>query len=129
LIFGLEHWVVGKQVYNLIIEVLPFKASNKYKSCAVSVRLKNHYAPSELEIIDSLRLTPANMLHKPKNYYHKVNWNGVSFATYNCFELSDIVRIPLIPDTDSVFNRTPFSPSFSLPLFLLYLSGLCQFSH
>ena len=40
-----------------------------------------------------------------------------------------IVRIPLIPDAHSAFNRTPFSPSFSLPLFLLYLSGLCQFSH
>lgn len=90
LIFGLEHWVVGNQVYNLIVEVLPFKALNKYKSCAISVRLKNHYAPDELEIIDSLRLTPANLLHKPKNYYHKVNWNGVSFTTYNCFELSDI---------------------------------------
>jgi hypothetical protein len=104
LIFGLEHWVVGKQVYNLIIEVLPFKASNKYKSCAVSVRLKNHYAPSELEIIDSLRLTPANMLHKPKNYYHKVNWNGVSFATYNCFELSDIEHRTLFKsEVDMIF--------------------------
>lgn len=104
LIFGLEHWVVGNQVYNLIIEVLPFKTSNKYKSCAISVRLKNHYAPSELELIDSLRLTPANMLHKPKNYYHKVNWNGVSFTTYNCFELSDIEHRTLFKsEVDMIF--------------------------
>ena len=27
------------------------------------------------------------------------------------------------------FNRTPTIPSFSLTLFLPYLSGLCQFSH
>ena len=104
LIFGLEHWVVGEQVYNLIIEVLPFKASNKYKSCALSVRLKNHYAPGELEIIDSLRLKPANLLYKPKNYYHKVNWNGVSFTTYNCFELSDIEHRTLFKsEVDMIF--------------------------
>ncbi|MCD6044883.1 MAG: hypothetical protein K0R48_46 [Gammaproteobacteria bacterium] len=92
IIFGLEHWVIGENVYNLLIEALPFKISGKYKSCAMLARLKNHYAPEEISAIRSLRLKPANNNKKklPKPYYHKVKWNGISFATYNCFELSDI---------------------------------------
>lgn len=92
LIFGLEHWVVNAHAFNLIVEVLPFKVSKRYKSCAVITRIKNHYAPAELEQIDSLRLIPGNQLIKPNAYYHKVKWRGVSFASYNCFELSDITH-------------------------------------
>ncbi|MEJ6080168.1 hypothetical protein MT391_16775 [Vibrio sp. 1-Bac 57] len=90
IIFGLEHWVSGDYAYNLLIEVLPFKVSGKYKSCTLNARLKNHYAPAELELIDSLRLKPANSVQKPYDYYHNVRWKGINFATYNCFELSDI---------------------------------------
>lgn len=90
LIFGLELWVSGDYAYNLLIEALPFKVSGKYNSCAMTARLKNHYAPAELSLIESLRLKPANIDIKPDSYYHKINWNGISFATYNCFELSDI---------------------------------------
>ncbi|MBO1256704.1 hypothetical protein J3L16_13510 [Alteromonas sp. 5E99-2] len=90
LVFGLEHWVVNGRAFNLLIEALPYKLGNKYNSCIVTARVKNHYAPAELEMLDSLRLTPANQALKPKNYYHSVSWKGVSFATYNCFELSDI---------------------------------------
>ena len=90
LVFGLEHWVINGRAFNLLIEALPYKLGNKYNSCVVTARVKNHYAPAELEMLDSLRLTPANQALKPKNYYHSVSWKGVSFATYNCFELSDI---------------------------------------
>lgn len=90
MIFGLELWVSGDYAFNLLIEALPFKVSGKYKSCVMTARLKNHYAPAELSLIDSLRLKPANNYFPSTGHYHKVNWNGVSFATYNCFELSDI---------------------------------------
>jgi len=104
MIFGLEHWVVNGQVYNLIIEALPFKVSGNYKSCVMTARLKNHYAPDELDIIESLRLKPANKNPKHKNTYHKVSWRGVSFATYNCFELSDIKHRTLFKsDIDLLF--------------------------
>ncbi len=89
LIFGLEHWIVGDVAYNLIIEALPFKTSGKYKSCSLTARLKNHYAPKELEMLESFRLTPATDL-APSPAYHKTTWNGACFSTYNCFELSDI---------------------------------------
>ncbi|MGF1731219.1 hypothetical protein [Photobacterium kasasachensis] len=89
IVFGLEHWVVDDHAYNLLIEALPFKAAGKYNSTVVTARLKNHYAPGELEMLESVRLKPASNLIKKDNY-HKVSWNNVTFATYNCFELSDI---------------------------------------
>tara|TARA_R110000744_G_scaffold70322_4_gene142356 strand:+ start:49 stop:3066 length:3018 start_codon:yes stop_codon:yes gene_type:complete len=92
MVFGLEHWGVNGKAYNLLIETLPYKLGNKYNSCVVTARVKNHYAPAELEMLDSLRLVAGNKDLKPKNYYHRVNWKGISFATYNCFELSDIAH-------------------------------------
>lgn len=92
LVFGLEHWVVDDIAYNLIIEALPFRTSDKYKSCVMTARIKNHYAPAELEMLESLRLQPANLYFEPKAYYHRVSWRGTSFTTYNCYELSDITH-------------------------------------
>lgn len=92
LVFGLEHWVVNKTAYNLIIEALPFRVSGEYKSCVVTARIKNHYAPSELDMLQSLRLKAGHLELKAHAYYHKVSWRGISFATYNCFELSDITH-------------------------------------
>lgn len=89
LVFGLEHWVVDGVAYNLIIEALPFK-NGKYKSCVMTARIKNHYAPSEQDMLESLRISEPK---KPSGYsYHKVQWNGLAFATYNCFELADITH-------------------------------------
>ena len=89
-IFGLEHWNVDGFVYNLLVELLPFKLSEKYNSCFMTARLKNHYAPEELRLIENLRLRPAGSLGNDKDYYNRISWNGITFASYNCFELSDI---------------------------------------
>jgi hypothetical protein len=92
MIFGLEHWVAKEKAFNLLIEVLPYKVDDKYNTCLVTARIKNHYAPAELEMLDTFRLTPGNNYLKPINHYHRIKWKGVSFATYNCFELSDIAH-------------------------------------
>ena len=92
LVFGLEHWVSNGVAYNLIIEALPFRVSGKYKSCVMTARVKNHYAPDELELLEAIRIKPGNHVLKKNAYYHKVSWRGLSFATYNCFELSDITH-------------------------------------
>ena len=89
MIFGLEHWEAGGYVYNLLVELLPFKLSEKYNSCFMTARVKNHYAPDELTFIENLRLKPASALDN-QDYYNKISWNGITFASYNCFELSDI---------------------------------------
>lgn len=90
MIFGLEHWEAKGFVYNLLVELLPFKLSEKYNSCFMTARLKNHYAPDELRLIENLRLQPASALGNHKNYYNRISWNGITFASYNCFELSNI---------------------------------------
>lgn len=89
IIFGLEYWVVNGVAYNLIIEALPFKFSEKYNSCMMTARVKNHYAPAEMDLLDSVRIGYPSNLEK-KHLYHKVSWKNISLATYNCFELSDI---------------------------------------
>ncbi len=90
MIFGLEHWEAKGIVYNLLVELLPFKVSEKYNSCFMTARRKNHYAPDELRLIENLRLLPAGALGNDKDYYNRISWNSITFASYNCFELSDI---------------------------------------
>lgn len=91
IVFGLEHWVVNNVAYNLLVEALPFKSEERYKSCAAIIRVKNHYAPQEQEVMQSLRLKRGDKRLK-QFYYHKVRWRGISFATYNCYELSNITH-------------------------------------
>ena len=87
LVFGLEHWVVGDNAYNLIIEALPFKVKDKYNSCLVTMRVKNHYAPLEKEKLKQCRLIPAEPV---KKVYNLNNWHSIGLASYNCYELANI---------------------------------------
>lgn len=95
MIFGLEHWEVCGQVHNLLVELLPFKMSEKYHSCFMTARIKNHYAPKELKLIENLRLKPPHTLDNHESYYNKISWRGITFASYNCYELSDIEHLAL----------------------------------
>lgn len=89
LIFGLEHWVINGIAYNVIVECLPYTSEKRFKSSLLVFRIKNHYAPSEIDVLRSFRLavgSPVDEHHK----YHLIKWQGISFATYNCFELANI---------------------------------------
>ncbi|EOW9028775.1 RNA-directed DNA polymerase [Cronobacter malonaticus] len=89
LIFGLEHWVINDYANNILVEMLPYTTSYKHKSSLLSFRIKNHYAPGEIEMLSSLRLKAGEpKAHKQR--YHLVKWRGLSFSTYNCFELANI---------------------------------------
>jgi len=90
LVFGLEYWVVNGVVFNLLIEALPFKTDSRYKSCVVTTRIKNHYAPREIDLIENYRLKYAANLPNFTPKYHRVVWRGLNFASYNCYELADI---------------------------------------
>ena len=87
LVFGLEHWVSKNKAHNIVMTLLPFQAHDKYNSCFVSARLKNHYAPREKDDLNRLGLT--EVFPVPK-YYELFSWRGIHFTVYNCFELSDI---------------------------------------
>ena len=90
LIFGLEHWTSpNNRVFNFLIEVLPFQQSEDYRSCVLNIRNKNHYSPAEKLEITRVGLIPGEPVPADMQYYlHQ--WSGISFASYNCFELADI---------------------------------------
>jgi len=86
MVFGLEHWVVAKKVFNFLVTLLPFEYEG-YKSLAISIRLKNHYSPAEMSLLESY----GYIIPKVKNpSYDLFSWQGCHFTTFNCFELSNI---------------------------------------
>ena len=89
LIFGLEHWVVNNCAHNILVEMLPYTSHFKYKSSMLIFRVKNHYAPSEINMLTSLRLDSASPTSDEQKY-HLIKWKNISFSTYNCFELANI---------------------------------------
>ncbi|NLD91333.1 MAG: hypothetical protein GX639_01560 [Fibrobacter sp.] len=90
LIFGLEHLVIGiagkKSVTNTVVATLPY-IENGITQCAVIVRSKNHYSPDEVHEFSRLGFT--TLSSDPKQY-HLINWHGMTFTIFNCFELTDI---------------------------------------
>ena len=90
LIFGMEYWIVKKETNvanNFIVAALPVKNKDKYKTCCLSIRCKNHYAPKEIEKLSEQELT---IPEKKTSRYDLFKWRGCQFSIYNCYEISDI---------------------------------------
>lgn len=101
LVFGMEY-IFGKKnqikesdkdscskytAFNTTVALLPFDVEDYYKSCSISIRVKNHYSPDEKSNLqDCNYLLP----EKEADVYHLYNWKGTQFTIYNCFELADI---------------------------------------
>lgn len=86
LVFGLEHWIVGKKAYNFLITLMPIIVDG-FKSLVVNIRLKNHYSPAEIELLKGYGYTIPEVRNP---YYDLFKWQGCHFTTFNCFELSNI---------------------------------------
>lgn len=87
MVFGVEHLVGSETAYNLLATVLPFRTKGKHSSCFLSLRLKNHYAPEEALSLDRIGL---KIPKQEPAVYEKYTWRGMEFASYNCFELTNI---------------------------------------
>lgn len=107
LVFGLEHWVIGKYAHNLLVTILPFKENGQYKNARVFIREKNHYSPNEKRNIKAQRLTPAE--GEKKKYYMFV-WDGLCFAPYNCFELADINHRSIFKSRIDILTACVWNP-------------------
>ncbi|MCB1062777.1 MAG: hypothetical protein KDN20_07645, partial [Verrucomicrobiae bacterium] len=88
-ICGLEHRVDDRgRAWNELLAALPFRGANGSKECAPVRRLKKHYSPEE-----DFQLTN-NHLSVPKlsarSRYQLFQWQGASFAVYNCYELASL---------------------------------------
>lgn len=86
-------WNIGKLLkqlgmrINFIVSALPIKNEDKYKSCCLSIRCKNHYSPLERKELERSGLTiPVNQPYT----YDLFRWRGCQFSVYNCYELADI---------------------------------------
>jgi len=85
---GVEHWKVKNYCFNFIVTILPVTVNN-IKDAVVLIRLKNHYAPEEKELIRGEHL----FCPKPNQYrYDLINWRNLYFSPFYCFELADSVH-------------------------------------
>ncbi len=85
---GLEHRVRrGKYAYNEVLAALPYKAGNNHIACVPCKRLKRHYSPEEIFILNNNYLNIPNLT---RDKYQLFRWRGCCFAVYNCYELTSI---------------------------------------
>lgn len=83
---GVEHWKIKNYCFNFIVSILPVTVNNT-KDAVVLIRLKNHYAPEEKELIRGEHL----YCPKPNKYrYDLINWRNLYFSPFYCFELADV---------------------------------------
>lgn len=85
---GVKHFVKGDRIYNCVATIIP--VGNKigmYHNAIVVLREKNDYSPDEISMIENNRYKiPTN-----KNSYNCIfNWDGIKFAVFDCYELTDI---------------------------------------
>jgi hypothetical protein len=105
-ITGLEHLIVGKQVYNLVTVILPFKENNV--PCALVVlHPKNYFSPKEFESLFERGFIPMDadhLLGKGQTQYELYKWHDLYFSVYCCFELSSITERALFQSyADAIF--------------------------
>ena len=103
LIFGMEYWKVKKErniANNFILTALPVKNKDKYKTCSLSIRCKNHYAPKEIANLNEQKL---NIPEKSYSRYDLFKWRGCQFSIYNCYEVSDIKHRAIFRDQNWIF--------------------------
>jgi len=87
IVCGLEHRLDKKKyAYNEVLAALPYKVG-AYTTCVPSKRLKRHYSPEEVFILDNNHLKIPNL---NRDKYQIFRWRGCSFAIYNCYELTCI---------------------------------------
>ena len=90
IVCGLKHISVDNTVLNLIATILPFNIGC-FTNSFINLRLKEWYSPAEIKEIKKYgKDIPYD--HKTKKNAEGNNlfvWNGLYFATYDCFELAD----------------------------------------
>lgn len=95
IIAGIEHIVSNNKCYNFSVVFLPYIYRGN-KEVFILPRLKNHYSPDESrEILKYRKQVP--ILSTP--IYYLINWQGVQFTVFNCYELADVLHRSLFRST------------------------------
>ena len=85
-IFGLEHFHVSNVCFNMSCILLPFYINNKHEVLPI-FRIKNYYSPSETEDVINTKCSIPDI---KRAYYHWIDWYGLQFSLFNCYELTNI---------------------------------------
>ena len=107
-ISGINYICRNRTVYNFIVTCLPLKYNNICDAIPI-IRLKNYYAPKEIQNIESYNLKVPKQLNNIKiNYLYR--WKGHYFTTYYCYELANIKdRCQFFSKVDAIY-----APVFNL---------------
>lgn len=84
MVTGIEHIVYNGKTYNYTAVILPYEEEG-YRCAVLSLHLKNHYAPHELELIHGYRLEEVC-----GKEYELYQWKDCWFPVYCCYELAAI---------------------------------------
>ena len=87
-ILGIEHVISHNYCFNFSVVFLPYVYKGK-KEVFILPRLKNHYSPNECkEVLRYNHFIPST----EKATYHLINWKGIQFTVFNCYELADVLH-------------------------------------
>jgi hypothetical protein len=88
---GLEHRVIRRNVaLNEVLAALPYKVGKGHVMCTPIRRLKRIYSPEEIFELQNNNLKIPRQNTRARDAYQLFRWRGASFATYNCYELTNI---------------------------------------
>ena len=110
MIFGLEPILTENNVGNYIMATWPFKISDKYHETLLTYRLKNHYAPGELE---TYKENDKKEIEKINLKYYLFNWNGIYIAPYYCYEIADLKDRSLFKSCCDIVTVSEFNKDTS----------------
>jgi hypothetical protein len=87
-IAGIEHWKINEIIYNIIVTILPTEIDG-IRDAVIIYRLKNFYSHDEKLNIEG----EGFIVPQPKFLrYDLINWRGMYFSPYYCFELANSVH-------------------------------------
>lgn len=91
IVSGLEY-VINRsyEALNIVATFLPIQWAKYKTDCIPVLRLKNHYAPSEKQMIVDNGLECPKSLSHTDSCYDLFHWRNSYFSVYNCFELASI---------------------------------------
>lgn len=113
LIFGVEYWVKNNVAYNFAATLIPFIISSledskdNFGALMPILRLKNHYAPKEINLLKSYRYEIPESI--PARY-HLFKWHGINFSVFNCYELADIQHRAMFKTHVDVLFACEYNP-------------------
>ena len=113
IIAGIEHIVSYNKCFNFSVVFLPYIHKGN-KEVFILPRLKNHYSPDEIrEILKYRKQVPT----LSPSIYHLINWQGVQFTVFNCYELADVL------------HRSLFKSKIDIMFAIEYNKDTCYYSN